>query len=176
MLPFDVQIEKNLQLKKTTADRLRVQEEREAYQYQSGVFQYLMDRKKDFAVNFQDIDDTNTLLKRKGITYQTLRSMTKTEMCQALGVDGVISGRFQRRENLDRTASRVLDLVSRQTENFALSPKQGEANLSLTLYDVAEKRVVWTYQNDDWNSSYRSPEEMAQGLMARAAKKFPYRR
>lgn len=176
ILPFDVAIEKNLQIKKTTPEQLRQMEEREAYQYQNGVFQYMMQRKKDFSVNFQDVDDTNTLLKRNGITYDKGRSMTKAELCQLLQVDGILTGKYQRKENLDRNISRGLDLIARQTENFALSPKQGEANLSLSLYNATEKRVVWTYQNDDWNSSYRSPEEMAQKLMERAAKKFPYKK
>lgn len=176
VLPFDVRIEKNLQFKKTTVEQLRQQEEREAYQYQNGVFQYLMTKQKDFSVSFQDIDDTNTLLKRKSLAYGNLRSMTKRELCQALGVDGIISGRFQRKENLDRTAARALDFVTSETGLFALNVKQSEANLSLSLYNNSENQVVWTYQNDDWNSSYRSPEDMAQNLMARAARKFPYKK
>ncbi|WP_162793797.1 hypothetical protein [Runella rosea] len=176
ILPFDVTIEKNLQIKKTTPEMLRQQEERESLQYQSGVFQYMMERKKEFSVNFQDIDDTNTLLMRNGIVYEKGRSMTKAELCQLLQVDGILTGKYQRKENLDRNISRGLDLIARQTENFALSPKQGEATLSLSLYNATEKRVVWTYQNDDWNSSYRSPEELAQKLMERAAKKFPYKK
>jgi len=175
ILPFDVAIEKNLQIKKTTPEMLRQQEERESFQYQSGVFQYMMERKKEFSVNFQDIDDTNTLLKRNNISYDKGRSMTKAELCKLLEVDGILAGRFQRKENLDRNLSRGLDLIASRTEILGLSPKQGEANLSLTLYDTAEKRVIWTYQNDDWNSSYRSPEELAQKLMERAAKKFPYK-
>lgn len=176
ILPFDVTIEKNLQIKKTTPEQLRQMEERESVQYQNGVFQYIMERKKDFNVNLQDIDDTNALLKRNGIGYEKGRSMTKGELCQLLQVDGILTGKYQRKENLDRNISRGLDLIARQTENFALSPKQGEATLSLSLYNATEKRVVWTYQNDDWNSSYRSPEELAQKLMERAAKKFPYKK
>ncbi|MDF7819757.1 hypothetical protein P1X15_19205 [Runella sp. MFBS21] len=176
ILPFDVTIEKNLQIKKTTPEMLRQQEERESLQYQSGVFQYMMERKKDFNVNFQDIDDTNALLKRNNVGYEKGRTMTKAELCQLLQVDGILTGKYQRKENLDRSLSRGLDILARQTENFSLSPKQGEATLSLTLYNAFEKRVVWTYQNDDWNSSYRSPEELAQKLMERAAKKFPYKK
>lgn len=176
ILPFDVSIEKNLQIKKTTPEMLRQQEERESLQYQSGVFQYMMERKKDFNVNFQDIDDTNALLKRNNIAYEKGRTMTKAELCQLLQVDGILAGKYQRKENLDRNLSRGLDILARQTENFSLSPKQGEATLSLTLYNAFEKRVVWTYQNDDWNSSYRSPEELAGKLMERAAKKFPYKK
>ena len=176
ILPFDVTIEKNLQIKKTTPEMLRQQEERESLQYQNGVFQYMMERKKEFSVNFQDIEDTNTLLKRNNVSYDKGRSMTKAELCKLLEVDGILTGRFQRKENLDRNLSRGLDLIASRTEMFGLSPKQGEANLSLTLYDTAEKRVIWTYQNDDWNSSYRSPEELAGKLMERAAKKFPYKK
>jgi len=176
ILPFDVTIEKNLQVKKTTPEMLKQQEERESYQYQNGVFQYLMGRKRDFSVNFQDVHDTKALLKRNGIDYEKGRSMTKAELCQLLQVDGILTGKYQRKENLDRNLSRGLDMLAARTEMYGLSPKQGEASLSLALYNAAEKRVVWTYQNDDWNSSYRSPEEMAQKLMERAAKKFPYKK
>lgn len=85
-------------------------------------------------------------------------------------------GRLLSMQPNNTNLSRGLDILARQTENFSLSPKQGEATLSLTLYNAFEKRVVWTYQNDDWNSSYRSPEELAQKLMERAANKFPYKK
>ncbi len=101
ILPLDVTIEKNLQVKKTPPDMLCAQEERESGQYQSGVFQHLMERKKDFSVSFQDIDDTNNLLKRHNISYEKGRSMTKVELCRLLEVDGILTGRFQRKENLD---------------------------------------------------------------------------
>lgn len=176
VLPFDVTIEKNLQVKKTTPEQLSQQARQEAYQYQNGTFQYLMSRKRDFTVAFQDIDETNTLLNRAGLTYEKIRTMTKGELAQLLQVDGILAGKFSRKENLPRGAARALDLVAANTNVLGLGMKQGEAALSLSLYHAAERRVVWTYQNDDWNSSYRSPEELAGGLMERAAKKFPYKK
>jgi hypothetical protein len=175
VLPFDVTIEKNLQVKKTTPEQLSQQARQEAYQYQNGTFQYLMSRKREFAVDFQDIDETNTLLSRAGLTYEKIRTMTKGELSQLLQVDGILTGKFSRKENLPRGAARALDLVAANTNVLGLGVKQGEASLSLSLYNAAERRVVWTYQNEDWNSSYRSPEELAGGLMERAARKFPYK-
>lgn len=102
----------------------------------------MMERKKEFSVNFQDIGDTNTLLKKQyQLRQKPLHDQHRT--------DGMLAGRFQRKEDLDRNLSLGLYLIASCTEILGLSPKQGQANLSLTLYDTAEKRVVSTYQNDD---------------------------
>lgn len=174
ILPFDVQIEKNLQMKKTTPEMLHEQEQKEAFQYQNGVFQFLMKKKKEYAVNFQDIDDTNTLLSRLGITSENLKSKTKGEICELLKVDGIVNGKFYRKEAMDQNVGKALNVVSRETGGFG-AIKTGDADLSLSLYNAAEQRVTWTYTNDDWNGM-KDQSDITDRLMQKAAKKFPFKK
>ena len=174
ILPFDVQIEKNLQMKKTTPEMLHEQEQKEAFQYQNGVFQFLMKKKKEYAVNFQDIDDTNTLLSRAGITSENLKSKTKGEICELLKVDGIVNGKFYRKEAMDQSVGKALNVVSRESGGFG-AIKTGDADLSLSLYNAAEQRVTWTYKNDDWNGM-KDQADITDRLMQKAAKKFPFKK
>lgn len=174
ILPFDVQIEKNLQMKKTTPEMLQEQEQKEAIQYQNGVFQFLMKKKKEYAVNFQDIDDTNTLLSRSGITSENLKSKTKGEICEVLKVDGIVNGKFYRKEAMDQNVGKALNAVSRETGGFG-AIKTGDADLSLSLYNATEQRVTWTYTNDDWNGM-KDQSDITDRLMQKAAKKFPFKK
>lgn len=174
ILPFDVRIEKNMQMKKTTPEMLHELEQKEALQYQNGVFQFLMKRKKEYAVNFQDIDDTNTLLGRAGITPENLRTKTKNELCELLKVDGIVNGKFYRKEAMDQNVGKALNVISR--EAGGLGPvKSGDADLSLSLYSAAEQRVTWTYTNDDWNGM-KDQDDITDRLMQKAAKKFPFKK
>lgn len=172
IVPFEVNIQKNLQIKKTTPEMLKSQEKIESIQYQNAAFQYLMSRKKEYAVNFQDVDDTNTLLKRGSVDHGT---MTKTELCKLLGVDGILVGKYQRVENLDKNISKGLSFVASKTNLSGLNQKQGEASLSLSLYDFKDQKVIWTYMDDDFSTSESSPDELIKGLMSRASRKFPFK-
>lgn len=174
ILPFDVQIEKNLQMKKTTPEMLHEQEQKEAFQYQNGVFQFLMKKKKEYAVNFQDIDDTNTLLSRSGITSENLKSKTKGEICELLKVDGIVNGKFYRKEAMDQNVGKALNVVSREAGGFG-AIKTGDADLSLSLFNAVEQRVTWTYTNDDWNGM-KDQDDITDRLMQKAAKKFPFKK
>ena len=174
ILPFDVKIEKNLQMKKTTPEMLHEQEISESSQYQNGVYQFLMKRKKDYAVSFQDIDDTNTILARAGLNWATIKSKTKGELCDLLKVEGIINGKFYRKELMDQQLGKGLNILAQQVAPMPMI-KTGDADLSLTLFSAADQRVTWTYHNDDWNGM-KDQNDITERLMQKAAKKFPFKK
>ncbi len=174
IIPFDVHIEKNLQIKKSTPEMLQELEDKEAVMYQNGAYQFLMKRKKEYAVDFQDIDDTNTILSRILGNGQKLTTKTKAEICELLQVDGIISGKFYRKEAMDQNVGKAVNLATRNSSTIGVI-KTGDADLSLSLYDSAQKKVIWTYKNDDWNGM-KDQADITDRLMQKAAKKFPFKK
>jgi hypothetical protein len=176
VLPFEVSIEKKLQFAKSTPEMLRAQEKAESVQCQSAVYQYLMSHKKDYHVTFQDIDETGIMLRRKNLTYEKARNLTKAELTKILGVDGLLTGRFYRKESIDSNVGKALTAFAVKDASLGLV-KADEATLSLTLYSAADKAVIWTYQNEDSMSlgSGGTPEDLTTLVMQRAARKFPFR-
>jgi hypothetical protein len=176
ILPFDVRIEKDINFKKTTQAQLDEKARVEAYQYQNATYQYMLGKQKDFIVAFQDPDETNTMLKRAGITGDKVGNYTKAELAKVLKVDGIMSGKVYRKEVMSQSLGKGIDLFAKTTNLAATSVKTNEANLSLSLYSSPDKRVVWTYQYDLSGTSDNSPDAVTASLMNDAARKFPYRK
>jgi hypothetical protein len=181
ILPFDVTIEKNINVQKTTQAQLNDMAKSEAYRYQTSTYNYILSKQKDFIVRFQDIDQTNTLLKRNGITYERLSNMTKSELAQLLKVDGILSGKMYRKEIMPQAMAKGLDIITKGTSlgrgfGGLGSTKANDVNLSLNLYSAQDQRSIWTYQYDVSGDADQSPENIANALMNNAARKFPYRK
>ncbi len=176
IMPFDVRIEKDINFKKTTQAQLDEKARVEAYQYQNATYQYMLGKQKDFVVAFQDPDETNTMLKRAGITGDKIMNYTKAELAKVLKVDGIMSGKVYRKEIMSQQLGKGIDMLAKST-NFAATPvKTNESNLSLSLYSSPEKRIVWTYQYDMSGTSDYDPQAVTSSLMNDAARKFPYRK
>ena len=67
---------------------------REGFAVQNALETYFSKRKKrkKFNVNFQNIEDTNAILKQNNINYNNLDIYTTQQLCKILDVDGIISG------------------------------------------------------------------------------------
>jgi hypothetical protein len=179
IVPFEVTIEKNMNVQKTTQAQLNQQAKSEALRYQSSSYNYILSKQKDFIVKFQDVDETNTLLKRNGITLEKLADMTKSELSQILRVDGILSGKMYRKEIMPQFMAKGIDILTTGrglrvgTNNNTTA---NTVNLSLNLYSKQDQRVIWTYQLDVSGDGDQTPESIANSLMNNAAKKFPYRK
>jgi hypothetical protein len=177
IVPYEVTIEKNMNVQRTTQAQLNQQVKSEAYRYQSSSYNYILSKQKDYVVKFQDVDETNTLLKRNGITYEKMGDMTKSELSQLLKVDGILSGKMYRKEVMPQALAKGLDVLTKGNK-VGLSERNtaNTVNLNLNLYSKTDQRVIWTYQLDVSGDGDQTPESIANSLMNNAAKKFPYRK
>jgi hypothetical protein len=177
IVPYEVTIEKNMNVQRTTQAQLNQQAKSEAYRYQSSSYNYILSKQKDYVVKFQDVDETNTLLKRNGITYEKMGDMTKSELSQLLKVDGILSGKMYRKEVMPQALAKGLDVLTKGNK-IGLSERNtaNTVNLNLNLYSKTDQRVIWTYQLDVSGDGDQTPESIANSLMNNAAKKFPYRK
>jgi hypothetical protein len=177
IVPYEVTIEKNMNIQRTTQAQLNQQAKSEAYRYQSSSYNYILSKQKDYVVKFQDVDETNTLLKRNGITYERMGDMTKSELSQLLKVDGILSGKMYRKEVMPQALAKGLDVLTKGNK-IGLSERNtaNTVNLKLNLYSKTDQRVIWTYQLDVSGDGDQTPESIANSLMNNAAKKFPYRK
>jgi hypothetical protein len=177
IVPYEVTIEKNMNVQRTTQAQLNQQAKSEAYRYQSSSYNYILSKQKDYVVKFQDVDETNTLLKRNGITYEKMGDMTKSELSQLLKVDGILSGKMYRKEVMPQALAKGLDVLTKGNK-VGLSERNtaNTVNLNLNLYSKTDQRVIWTYQLDVSGDGDQTPESIANSLMNNAAKKFPYRK
>src|SRR6478672_9314439 len=94
ILPSDVTISlRPNEMKKTTPEQLAKNEESTGYAMQEKLYGWFLKRQNKFhyTVAFQDVMETNAQLNKAGISYTDLRTKSRKELAQLLGLDAVIS-------------------------------------------------------------------------------------
>lgn len=172
ILPFDVLITIKKLPKDMTAEMLKDQEKNTGFSIQSHSYTYFLKEmsKNNYTVTFQDIDKTNALLTKAGISYDKLKEFSKEELCNTLGVDAVISGSVVMDKPMSEGGAVALLIL---TDIWVTTNK---VNVTMTIHDKDNSNLLWKY---DWVASGTigsSSERLTKGLMKNVSKKFPYRR
>ncbi len=168
ILPFTVTIDTKRLPKGTTMETLKESEQKTGYDVQGNSYSWFLKRSKDYTVSFQDIDRTNSLLKKAGISYDDISLQDKGELCKLLGVDAVISGRIRMSKPMSEGAAVVVGLLA------GAWGATNKTTTSLTIHD-GKSGLLWKYDYDASGSVGSSAERLTSALMKNASKKFPYK-
>lgn len=167
ILPFLTTITYRKQPKGFSAEANRQQEISTAKSIQSSMYTFLLRKRKNYSVEFQDVEKTNILLKKAGAENK-LDELTKDEVCKILGVDAVISGRFDN----EQTKSDGAALTSVLFTGFG--GKTGSATLTMVLNDGASGDMVWRFYKTMNDNYTRSTDDLIESLMRKLSRNFPY--
>lgn len=172
ILPFDVLITTKKLPKDMTPEMIKEQEMKTGFSIQNHSYTYFLKEmsKNKYTVTFQDIDKTNALLSKAGITYEKLKGFSKEELCNALGVDAVISGKVIMDKPMSEGGAVALGLL------LGVWASTNDVNVSMTIHDKTNSDLLWKY---DWvaqGSVGSNTEQLTKGLMKNVSKKFPYKR
>lgn len=163
----------HLELKDNIPDKeLRGLEKKEGYAVQDALETYFSKRKKKkkFSVEFQNIKNTNAILQQNDITYENIDVYSVKELCNILGVDGLISG------TLDLN---VLLSKGVPTEFSLLDYINGDANygrIGVKISDGATGKLLWKYEKRINKKSGKNTNDLIELMMKLASRKFPYDR
>jgi|TARA_B110000971_G_scaffold220294_1_gene263499 hypothetical protein len=172
IVPFVVSMSSGNRGKEITKADLIAEEETQALNFQRAVYTEFLEKveKKKVTVAFQDIDDTNTLIRRAGgFDEQGKINLTKKELGELLGVDAVISGSMILSKPMGTGAAVVTTLLVGWG-------KSNEAKINLTIHDSESGTLVWSYDHTASGGVISSPEQLAKSLMRNIASKFPYKK
>ncbi|HEX7845119.1 MAG TPA: hypothetical protein VF476_04905 [Chitinophagaceae bacterium] len=171
ILPFDAVI--NLRPKekeKMKPGELEQIQKKEGEAVQSAIQTYFLKQKAkdDFKVNFQDVSKTNALLAKSGWTVDSLRTKTKEEVCQLLGVDGVISGTLYTDKPMSEGASIALGIA------FGFFGSTNSGKCTINVHDGAGGELLWKYEKTLSRSLGSDINSVINAMMRKASRKFPY--
>ena len=172
IVPFVVSMSSGNRGKEITKADLIAEEETQALNFQRAVYTEFLEKveKKKVTVAFQDIDDTNTLIRRAGgFDEQGKINLTKKELGELLGVDAVISGSMILSKPMGTGAAVVTTLLVGWG-------KSNEAKINLTIHDSESGTLVWSYDHTASGGVISSSEQLAKSLMRNIASKFPYKK
>ncbi|PXX23044.1 hypothetical protein [Arenibacter sp. ARW7G5Y1] len=163
----------NLELKdEISSKELKDLEQKEGYAVQDALETYFSKRKKKkkFSVEFQNIKNTNAILKQNGISYDNIDVYSVKELAQILGVNGIISG------TLDLN---VLLSKGVPTEFSLLDYINGDSNygrIGVKISDGITGKLLWKYEKQINKKSGKNTTDLIDLMMKLASRKFPYDR
>ncbi len=151
-------------------EELKSLEEKEGYAVQNALETYFSRgrKKKKYAVDFQNIENTNALLRQHNITYENIDIYTIKQLCKTLNVDGIISG------NLDLN---ILLSKGIPTDFSILDYFNGNSNygrIGIKVSDGKTGKLLWKYEKKINKKSGKNTTNLIELMMKQATKKFPY--
>lgn len=170
ILPFTVSYDAKSISSDFTIETAKKAEKEEAYIFQQNIYAQFLKRQAQgkYTVEFMDIDDANAIMTRNGITYDNISSFTKAEIANKLGVDAVISGTIRKSKPMSNTGAVVMTLF------FGFGGNTNRIDISMTLHDGKDGKLLWKYDNDRAAGLGSSAEDIAKSLMNNISKNFPY--
>ena len=172
VLPFAVTIARKELPEGIDLQALAESEKEEGIIFQKQLYSQFLKRwsKGEYTVEFQDVDETNVLLRRANMAEDEIGNYTKAEIGQALGVDAVISGTIKR----DKPVSGGAAVASAFLLGFG--GVTNSVNVNMTVHDSEAGSLLWSYDHEVKGGIGSSAEGVSKSLMKGSSKKFPYKK
>ncbi|MBB4079287.1 hypothetical protein GGR28_001907 [Lewinella aquimaris] len=154
---------------KDDQEQLEAAAREDTYTFQREIYSWMLRRKQQGKIRGLEIMDpetTNAKLERAGYTIDS-RSLTPAEMARALGVDAVITTRFNMSKPMSQGAAIALGIL------VGVSGATNSTTVNMDIHDAREG-MVWNY---DWEASggvLNKAEDLVESLMRNASKRMPY--
>ena len=171
ILPADVTIMlRPNQSKKMTPEELEKNRESTAYAIQDKLYSWFLRRSDKFkyTVKFQDVSKTNALFKSAGLTYTEVRLKSKEDLAKILGVDAVITNITRMDKPMSEGVAVALAILVGATGST------NNVNTTINIHEATKGDLIWKYDYVAQGSFGSSPENLVNGLMRNASRKFPY--
>ena len=153
--------------KKVDEKALKEQQKIESLNFQKELYAWLLKRKskgKPFP-EIVDIETTNAKLKKAGYPEKPL---SPAELCEVLGVDGILISNFDLSKPLSEKTAVVVGLLS------GMYGPTNEVRVSLSIFDKSKQKQIWNYNHRISGGITTTPYRLVDALMKDASKKMPY--
>lgn len=171
ILPASVSIQlRPNEAKRTTPEQLEKNEMSTGNAIQEKLYGWFLRRsdRYGYTVKFQDVSQTNALLKEANISYADLQTKSKSELAKLLGVDAVISASVRTDKPMSEGVAVALGAV------FGVWGATNGAYTTINIHEGQKGGLLWKYDYQASGSVGSSPENLVNALMRNASKKFPY--
>ncbi|WP_046757645.1 hypothetical protein [Kordia jejudonensis] len=170
ILPFQAKLNLKAAQEKYSDAQLEKFEQQEGIAVQEALESYFLNRKrkKKLKINFQDINTTNRILKKEGITDENIDIYTPQELCKLLKVDAIISGSLTSRMLLSKEVDTSFDLIT------FLKGKSDYGKIIIKLSDKSTGKLLWRYEKIINRKSGKNTSAIIAKMMRQASRKFPY--
>ena len=170
ILPFQTTLNLKSDDNTYSKEQIKALEQQEGIAVQQALESYFLNRKrkKKLKIEFQDINTTNRLLKKAGITADNMDIYAPQEISKVLDVDAIISGTLNSRLVLSKDIDTSFDLIT------FLKGKSDYGKIILKLSDKKTGKLLWRYEKTINRKSGKNTRNIINKMMRIASRKFPY--
>jgi hypothetical protein len=143
------------------------QQKTESVNFQREMYSWMLRRKMQGSifVDIQDVETTNAKLANVGIDNSQV--LTPVEMCNILGVDGILTSNY----SLSKPMSEGAAIAAAILVGFWGSTNA--ATVSLSIHDRNAEKIIWNFDHK-LSSSLGTPVRLVDDLMRQASREMPY--
>ena len=141
----------------------------DVFTFQREMYSWMLRRKQQGKIRNLEIMDpetTNAKLERAGYEVDD-RSLTPAELAEILGVDAVITSRFNTSKPMSQGAAVAVGLL------VGAWGTTNNTTVNMDIHD-ADAGMVWNYDWEARGTVFQSPEDLVEALMRNASKRMPY--
>ena len=143
------------------------QQRAESLNFQKEMYAWMLRRKMQgsISVDIQDVETTNARITTAG--FNDGRIPTPLEMCNILGVDGILISNYSLSKPMSEGAAIALGVL------VGVWGATNEATVSLSIHDQSTNKMIWNFDHN-LSSSLGTPARLVDALMRQASRKMPY--
>ena len=168
VLPFNATIAYKRMPKNFDAEGNKAEEKALSTQLQQGMYTYLLRKSNDFTVTFQDVERTNTLLRKAGV-FDRLSEVTQDSICQILNVDAVIKCNYE----YQKTGSEAGAIAKTVLLGSGFG-KVASGSLTMQVYNGTDGDLLWRFYKEMNEDVTGSANLVMERMMRKVARNFPY--
>lgn len=137
---------------------------------QSEMFTYLLRKKDNYTVSFQDVDRTNALLKKDNV-IDRLDEFTADSICKILNVDAVIKCNYSYVKTSTEGAAIAKTLLF-----GGVGSKTASGMLAMQIKNGIDGELLWRFSKKMDETTFSSANQLMERMMKKVARNFPYER
>ena len=171
ILPFDASVSlRPKQMKDITPEQLDRMELAEGEGIQNAMHSWFLKRKKrgSLLVDVQTPNVTRAKLLKAGITRELLPAYEPKELCEILGVDGIIMGTFETNKPMSQGAAIAVGLL------FGVAGATEKAVVNMSVYEAENGELMCSYMKNLSGGMGSSTEDLINILMRKASRRIAY--
>ncbi len=169
IVPFDAYVSlRPKQMKQITPEQLAEMQKGEGLAIQQSMFTWFLQRQKKgkLKLDVQDPKKTNALLQKNEISNPSI--LTPEELAAILGVDAVITGRFETDKPMSEGASIALGLL------VGFWGQTNSATINMSVNNGLDGTLLWNYNKRVAGSLGSSTDNLINTLMRKASRRLAY--
>ena len=168
ILPFGVSITYKRPPKNFDENANKEEEKSLGKDLQSEMFTYLLRKKNDFSVSFQDLDKTNTLLKQNNV-FDNIDGITADSLARILKVDAVIKCSY----SYTKTSSEG-GAIAKTVLFGGIGAKTASGQLIMQIKNGTTGDLLWRFSKKMDETAFSSAGQLMERMMKKVSRNFPY--